>query len=85
MKLSKFQLIFFGLFFIFIIMGVVAFATYKSSSSSKSLPAITIWGTFPKDKFDQYVAKTNQSLTMPISVQYVEKNADNFRLSRNVG
>jgi ABC-type glycerol-3-phosphate transport system substrate-binding protein len=78
MKLSKFQLIFFGLFFIFIIMGVVAFATYKSSSSSKSLPAITIWGTFPKDKFDQYVAKTNQSLTMPISVQYVEKNADNF-------
>jgi multiple sugar transport system substrate-binding protein len=78
MKLSKFQFIFFGIFFVFIIAGVIAFATFKSSSSTSALSAITIWGTFPKDRFDQYVSKANQSLTQPLSISYTEKDSDSF-------
>jgi ABC-type glycerol-3-phosphate transport system substrate-binding protein len=78
MKTSKFQLIVLSLFILFIVGGVALFATYKGNSGSTTLPAITIWGTFPKDKFDGYIAKINSGLAQPYQITYVQKAQDEF-------
>ena len=78
MKTSKFQLIIFIVFILFIAAGVAAFATYKGSSSGSQLPTITVWGTFPKDVFDQCVIQVGNSLSSPISVKYVQESPDAF-------
>ncbi|MCX6715879.1 MAG: extracellular solute-binding protein [Candidatus Taylorbacteria bacterium] len=78
MKTTKFQITVLIIFVIFIIGGVVMFATYKGSQGENRLPPITIWGTFPKDKFDLYVSKVNNSLTLPLTVTYVEQNSSEF-------
>jgi ABC-type glycerol-3-phosphate transport system substrate-binding protein len=67
-----------GIFVVCIIAGVAAFAMFKGGSSSTALPQITIWGTFPKDIFDQYVSKINNTLPQSISIDYVQKSTDQF-------
>ncbi|MEK7184797.1 MAG: extracellular solute-binding protein [Patescibacteria group bacterium] len=69
--MSKFQAIVIGIFILCIVAGVIAFATYKGGSSSTSLPAITIWGTFPKNTFLAYVNKININRNEPLKVDYV--------------
>ena len=77
--MSKFQVIILGIFVVFIIAGVVAFAMYKGGGSSASkLPAITIWGTFPSNVFDQYVANINNNSATPISVTYKQDDPSTF-------
>ncbi|MEK7610077.1 MAG: extracellular solute-binding protein [Patescibacteria group bacterium] len=78
MKINKFQIIVIGIFVICLIAGVAAFALYKGSSSSTTIPPVTIWGTFPENIFDQYVAKINNNLPQSITVEYVQKNPDSF-------
>jgi ABC-type glycerol-3-phosphate transport system substrate-binding protein len=78
MKISKFQLITLALFILFLIGGVTAFALYKGSTVDQTIPAVTVWGTFPKETFDLYVSKINTALVQPISVTYVQKTASNF-------
>ncbi len=76
--MSKFQMIVIGIFVVCIIAGVAAFAMFKGGSSSTALPQITIWGTFPKDIFDQYVSKINNTLPQSISIDYVQKTTTQF-------
>lgn len=76
--MSKFQFITIGIFVVCIIAGVAAFAMYKGSNSSTALPAITIWGTFPKETFDQYVSKINNSSVQTVSIKYIEKSPTQF-------
>lgn len=77
--MTKFQLAVIGFFVIFIVVGVAVFATYKGrNSGGNQLPPITIWGTFPQQAFDHYIAEVNLKLTSPISVTYVEKNRGTF-------
>ncbi len=78
MKTSKFQIITIAIFVLFLIGGVAAFALYKGSGSTTTLPAVTVWGTFPADTFNVYVANINNDLTQPITVNYVQKRADSF-------
>ena len=78
MKTSKFQIIILIIFVVFIVAGVALFATYKGNSSSNLLPPITVWGTFPKDKFDLYISKINQTLQTPFAITYVEERPDAF-------
>ncbi len=78
MKISKFQLITLALFVLFLIGGVTAFALYKGSSVDETIPAVTVWGTFPKETFDLYVSKINTTLAQPLSVTYVQKTVSNF-------
>lgn len=77
--MSKFQLILIAVFVICILGGVVAFATYKSSSESNKLPLVTVWGSFPASIFNSYVNKINQNLPNPINISYTEVNQENFR------
>jgi len=68
------------IFGLFIVIGVASFALYKGNSSSTKLPAITIWGTFPKLEFDQFIGKANQNSAASFSVTYVEKAQSQFSL-----
>lgn len=77
-KFSIFQIVVIAVFVIFIIAGVAAFALYKGSGSSASLPSITVWGTFPSDAFNQYVAKVNSTLQDGVVVHYVQKSPSTF-------
>lgn len=74
MKISKFQIIILAIFVIFTVAGVIAFAAYKGGNGSASLPPITIWGTFPKSAFDQYVSEINLTLAQQMSIQYVQES-----------
>ncbi len=74
---SKFQIIVIGIFVLFIIIGVAAFATYKSSSKQQ-LPTVTIWGTVPATLFQELVLEANKSLPQALPVTYVEKKEATF-------
>ena len=76
--MSKFQLITLGVFIVCIIAGVIAFATFKSKSTTAQLPPVTIWGTFPSDVMTQYVANINLTLANPITVNYAQKDPATF-------
>jgi len=78
MKISKFQIIFLSAFVIFIVAGVIGFATYKGSGSTQALPQITIWGTFPKDQFDQFMAKVNSGRAQQFYIKYVQEPQASF-------
>lgn len=78
MKISKFQFIVLGLFIVFIIAGVIGFATYRGTSQGEQLPPIAVWGTFPEDAFTRYVAAVNLTLAQPVTVNYTYKNANRF-------
>jgi len=78
MKISKFQIIILAIFVIFLVAGVIAFAAYKGSNGSSSLPSITVWGTFPKSAFDQYVSQIDQTLPQSLTIQYVQESPASF-------
>jgi ABC-type glycerol-3-phosphate transport system substrate-binding protein len=76
--MSKFQIILLSVFIVFIIIGVVAFATFKGSGSSSQALSMTVWGTFPADIIEKYVANINMTLAQPITVQYKQESAAKF-------
>lgn len=76
--MSKFQIATLAVFFLALIGGIIAFATYKNNTATSTLPHITIWGTFPQDIFNQHVAEINNSQKQSLSVTYVQKNPDSF-------
>lgn len=76
--MSKFQLIFTGIFILFIVAGVTAFATYKSSSETAPLPTIEVWGTFSGATVSQLLQELNQMRAQQLQVVYVEKTVAAF-------
>ncbi len=76
--MSKFQIITLAGFVLCIIAGVAAFALYKGNDSTTKLPPITVWGTFPSDVFNQYVATVNNTLQQSINIKYVQESPDTF-------
>jgi ABC-type glycerol-3-phosphate transport system substrate-binding protein len=76
--MSKFQIILISVFIIFIIAGVVGFATFKGGGTTTELPAITIWGTFPASVFDQYVGKLNVSKSQALKITYTQISEASF-------
>jgi len=76
--MSKFQIIFIAIFIVCIIAGVALFATYKGENNSDTLPAITVWGTFPQSVISNLVTRINNTRPTSITVDYVEKTEANF-------
>jgi ABC-type glycerol-3-phosphate transport system substrate-binding protein len=76
--MSKFQIIILSIFIIFLVAGVIAFATFKGGTTTTELPAISVWGTFPQDTFDQYVTRINTSLSQQIKITYTYKRPEDF-------
>lgn len=77
-KVSIFQIVVIAIFIVFIIAGVATFALYKGSSSSTTLPSITIWGTFPGDTLTSYVNQINSTSQNPITIKYAQKDPSTF-------
>lgn len=73
--MTKFQLIFTGIFGVFIIAGVIIFATFKGSGGVAD-SHIVIWGTIPSDKMSRIIAKSGIDKT--ITVNYEEKKEETF-------
>ncbi len=76
--MSKFQVIVIAIFVICIVAGVALFATYKGSSSTTTLPSITIWGTFPSSVFGALLTQLNNTRSTSLSVNYIEKSGATF-------
>jgi len=76
--MTKFQIIILSIFAVFLVGGVVAFATFKGKDSTSSYSPIVIWGTFPAEQFDTYTSKVNNTLAQRIQVTYVQKKVDEF-------
>ncbi len=62
----------------FILLGVVAFSTYKGSSSSSNLTQISIWGTVDQTLFNNYISKYKQDTGTDLKITYTEKSLDSI-------
>jgi ABC-type glycerol-3-phosphate transport system substrate-binding protein len=76
--MSKFQIIVLSIFVVCIIAGVIAFATFKGGSSTVTLSPVTVWGTFPADVFNKYVADVNNGLAQTMTVTYTQLKPEQF-------
>lgn len=76
--MSKFSLITLVIFVIALIGGAVSFSLYRGSNSNAALPTITVWGTFPAEIFNRYLATVNNSQAVSLKVNYVEQSSETF-------
>jgi len=72
--MNKFQIILLAVFGFFIVLGLVAFSTYKSNSSVNTNVPITIWGTINKATFDSFITKIKEDKNQDLSINYVQKD-----------
>jgi len=77
--MSKFQIIVLAIFIVCIGIGIAVFATYRGNKNANTeLAQITVWGTFPAETFNKYIAEINQTLASPMKVSYVQKTPSTF-------
>lgn len=74
--MTKFQVILIGVFALFLIVGVIVFSAYKGSSQN-AVPVV-IWGTIPKNSFDNIIKETTLYQSKEYNIQYIEKTEENF-------
>ncbi len=77
-SISKFQIGLIGAFVLFIIAGLVAFATYKGNNTQNSLPAIVIWGTVSSETFNDFLQAYNVTRPSQLQITYIEKKEDSL-------
>jgi len=65
-----------GVFAFFIILGLIAFSSYKSSSPTNSNVEISVWGTLDKTIFDNYINKYKQDKSIDFKLTYTYKSLD---------
>lgn len=76
--MSKFQLLFTGIFAVFIIVGVIIFATSGRGGSSENLGNVVVWGTMDPVQFDSFLRQSEIVDDRTVSLTYVQKNKDTF-------
>ena len=65
-----------GVFIFFILVGLIAFSTYKSKTSTSNNVNISIWGTLDKTSFDSYINKYKQDSNLQFQLTYSYKSLD---------
>ena len=73
---NKFKLVLTGIFIFFILLGVIAFSTYKSTSTTSNNVEIKVWGTVDKTTFDNYINKYKQAKSVQFQLTYTYKSLD---------
>jgi len=73
---DKFKLIVTGIFAFFVLLGLVAFSTYKSTSTTTTTATINVWGTIDKIVFDNYINKYKQDKILDFKLAYTQKSLD---------
>lgn len=77
--MTRFQIIVITIFVVFIVGGLVAFATYKGKNEASPLPTISIWGTIPAETFNKYMSIVNgERQNGLVKINYTEKSAESF-------
>lgn len=77
--MSKFQLAVLSIFSVAIVLGLIFFATTKSSSSDTA--NLLVWGTINQDAFDAAFKASSLSGSKTIKVTYVKKDFVDFQKS----
>lgn len=67
---DKFKLVLMGAFIFFILVGLVAFSTYKASSPTSSNVIVNVWGTIDKITFDSFIEKYKQNSNLQFQLNY---------------
>ncbi len=75
---NKFKLILTVIFGFLIIVGIVAFSTYKASSPTDNKVEIKVWGIVDKKTFDNYVSQYKQDKQIDFQLAYTFKNLSTF-------
>jgi ABC-type glycerol-3-phosphate transport system substrate-binding protein len=77
MQASKFQVVFIGIFAVFIVIGVIIFAMGGKKSGSEN-NKVVVWGTIPQSTFAKVFSNSSLFNSKTIAVSYVEKSESNF-------
>ena len=73
---DKFKLILMGVFIFFILLGLVAFSTFKASGPTSNNVSISLWGTVDKIVFDKYIEKYKLNVGQQFQLNYTYKSLD---------
>lgn len=77
--MSQFQLILTSIFGLFILIGVIFFASYGTSNqASKEIGSVLIWGTMNERVFDEVLRDLKDREEKFKDVKYEQKEAENF-------
>src|SRR3989344_8783840 len=71
---NKFKIILTAIFGILVLVGIVTFATFRSSDSKNQQVEILVWGTMKQSVFNSYIEKLRQDRNVEFKLQYTEKN-----------
>ncbi len=71
---NRFKIILTSVFGFFILLGIVVFATYKSSNTANNNVEISIWGTMDSSVFNNYIEKFKQDKNIDLKLKYTEKD-----------
>jgi ABC-type glycerol-3-phosphate transport system substrate-binding protein len=75
-NMSKFQLIFTGIFAAFIIIGLILFALTKLGTTGQS--NVAIWGTISENQFTDFIKNTSLYNSKTINIKYSQKDKNSF-------
>lgn len=78
---NKFKLVLSVIFGFFILIGLIAFSTYRSSNPANTAATINIWGTVDKTIFDSYLTKYKQDNSLQFNLAYTFKSLDTIDAS----
>ena len=73
---NKFKIVLTGVFVFCILLGLVAFSSFKSSSPTNTNVEIKIWGTLDKTIFDNYITKYKADKGIDFKLAYTYKSLD---------
>src|ERR1035437_8139345 len=73
---NKFKLVLMGVFAFLILLGLIAFSTFKSTSATNSKVDINIWGVIDKTTFDNYITQFKQDNNYEFKLTYTYKSLD---------
>ncbi len=71
---NKFKIVLMAVFGFFILLGLIAFSTYRSNSVANTQTPITVWGTVDQGIFDNFISKYKQDQNLEFKLTYVEKD-----------
>lgn len=75
--MSKFQLVFLGVFGLFIVAAVAVFAIYRGQGSQNA--AVTVWGSISSYDFNQFLNRSDLGQDRSVSITYTEKPAETLQ------
>lgn len=78
-KRSPFQMIIFGVFAFFIIVGVFVFAGLSGGDGGRDIGTVKMWGTFDQDLMDFYLRRLNDEDPQAGNIDYEEIPAETFQ------